>query len=488
MYPSADLSPAVAPGSHPVAVAQPIAQPIAQPVVAHPVAQPVVAHPVAQPIVHPVLQACVFPTAMATVQPVAQPIATSFSHPAAHATVMAQPVAQQGGALGLGQTGAVQPPPAAAQLPGATALLDVSVRVAAGETVLKSHTARPYREYTFTLEALGVSSTLCGRFSELERSLGAWGHPFPKGALHFAFNFTTNETNVRGRAQELRSFLDTLLNDGDEGGKLATAAFHTSLQLAPDSPMVGALRSVGAERKRLKEAACAAEAARLAAIVKQQLDDCAFAQTFNTALAYSNLPPGALTTITFPREQTFELRNKFWGWGDATIKGPGGHPWFQMVRTNPSLFGELFKNAHFAITTRSGEPLLVLQERFRWANYEYDLFRIDPRTRQHVPVVKISRSWADNLFHVTDQYRILPLQAACGLHGHVECTGRWPDRFTLTANRALLASVRKQLFSLTDKYHVDVAPHTDVLLMVGIACAIDRIHHEVEDQRERRRR
>ena len=66
--------------------------------------------------------------------------------------------------------------------------------------------------------------------------------------------------------------------------------------------------------------------------------------------------------------------------------------------------------------------------------------------------------------------------------------GRWPSQFTLHVNGAVAATVDKQLFRLTDTYHVDIAAGADVLLYLGIACAIDRIHHEVEDERARRRR
>ena len=45
-----------------------------------------------------------------------------------------------------------------------------------------------------------------------------------------------------------------------------------------------------------------------------------------------------------------------------------------------------------------------------------------------------------------------------------------------------------QVFSLTDTYHVEVAAGADALLYLGVACAIDRIHHEVEDERRRRER
>jgi len=221
---------------------------------------------------------------------------------------------------------------------------------------------------------------------------------------------------------------------------------------------------------------------------QQQLEDCAFAQTFNSLVAYSNLPPGGLSTITFPRPQTFELRNRMWGFGDALVRGPGGHPWFKMVRTNPSFFGELFQNCHFVITTNAGEPLLVLQERFSWMNYQYDLFRIDPRTRAHIPVCRIVRQWT--LFAITDVYVIELYGPAANVGGGVQCHGRWPNQFSLSVGGMGVpaASVNKQLFSFTDTYHVTIAPGMDVLLFIGIACAIDRIHHEVEDERRRRER
>ena len=75
-----------------------------------------------------------------------------------------------------------------------------------------------------------------------------------------------------------------------------------------------------------------------------------------------------------------------------------------------------------------------------------------------------------------------------GITGPIGCSGRWPSQFTLfTSQGGVAATVNKQMFSWTDKYHVEVAAHQDVLLFIGIACAIDRIHHEVEDERARRR-
>ena len=136
------------------------------------------------------------------------------------------------------------------------------------------------------------------------------------------------------------------------------------------------------------------------------------------------------------------------------------------------------------ITTLSGEPLLALQENFRWMNYEYDLYRIDPATRANVPVCRIVRRWT--LFDPVDRYDVQHFNHF--ITGHVACHGSWPSQFSLTNNGVLVCRVEKQIFSFTDKYHVHIQPGTDCLLFIGIACAIDRIHHEVEDERERRRR
>merc|ERR1712100_893788 len=126
--------------------------------------------------------------------------------------------------------------------------------------------------------------------------------------------------------------------------------------------MGNALNGVATARKALANSARAQEAARIAAIQQQQLADCQLAQDFNSMMAYANLAPGQLSTIVYPRLQRFELRNRWWGWGDANIRGPGGHPWFMMNRTNASMFGEMFKNAQFAICNMRGECLLLLQE------------------------------------------------------------------------------------------------------------------------------
>ena len=131
-----------------------------------------------------------------------------------------------------------------------------------------------------------------------------------------------------------------------------------------------------------------------------------------------------------------------------------------------------------------GPLKLILPSPPRCHADRYDLFRVDPRTGANVPVCKIVRQWT--LFNITDHY-VIQHFGNVGLNGPIACTGSWLNQFTLTAGGVLAARVDKKFFSLTDTYKVCVGAGMDVLLFVGIACAIDRIHHEVEDARERNR-
>jgi len=322
-----------------------------------------------------------------------------------------------------------------------------------------------------------------GRYSELRKRFKDLFQDFP--SRHPFRDYTNKQKNVERRAEELRQCFERNLNMQDEGRLLASE--RTLLALGVTSAeATQALAAVAEARRAAAEAARHAEAARLAAIDQQQREDCRHAQDFNTLAAYVNIPPGSFAALSFPHQLSFELRNKWWGWAEATIgnadiKGPGGHPWFKMDRTNPSIFGEAFKNCQFVISNMQGQPLLLLQEKFHMRSYEYELLRIDPRMGP-IPMCKILRDWSHNLFHITDQYE-LQLHAPMAALGRIQCQGSWPSQFTLSCNGAPMATVSKEFFAVRDKYQVSLAPNCDVLLCIGVACAIDRIHHEVEDRK-----
>lgn len=345
---------------------------------------------------------------------------------------------------------------------------------------------KPFREYDFNI-AIPQSQTVKAvvRFSEL-RELAKSGAlsgllgdlDFP--SRYFLRDYTKNEANCNTRAQELTGYLNIVFNfPRGEGAIITNPQFLACLKLTPHAAL---FQPLAQHRKAAADNARAIEAARLAAIRAQQQADCQWAQTFNQATAAGQMQ-GQLTTIAFPRPQKFILKNKVWAAGDAIIIGDGDMPWFKMTRTNSPFFASLLQNCQFAITTMAGEPLLMLQENFSWMNYVYTLSRVTPWGAT-IPVARITRVWSSGF---SDQYEIT-LYAPNGVNSFVMCSGNWPNSFTLMSNGGVACTVDQKMWSFADKYMVHVAPNQDVLLFVGIACAIDRIHHEVEEARRERER
>jgi len=163
-------------------------------------------------------------------------------------------------------------------------------------------------------------------------------------------------------------------------------------------------------------------------------------------------------------------------WSDAVdITGPGDLPWFKMVRRTP-LFS--FRDT-LVITNLAGEPLLLLKKQFRWMHYEYRLERVT-RSSEVVPLAVITR---EPQFFAAATYSIqLNTKHSAGQIG---CEGRWRDRFTFHEKQGVPSCIVnwRGPFSWRDTFDVAVEANKDVLLYVGIACAIDHIHHEIDKSR-----
>jgi len=358
---------------------------------------------------------------------------------------------------------------------------------------------KPQREYQFSIMVGGnvVGVMQWASFGELRDRMLQFQtatNKYPTRGFLGMTNYTTNEANVRQRATGVARFVQGVLNNPAQDGQIiGTSNLHSALHLVLEEQhghsrdqCIAVLTGIARGRLAAANHARAAAAERERAIRAEQQADCQLAQTFNQIVRGGPaLAPGQISTIAFDHPQRFKLRNRMWGFGDATITGPGGLPWFRMVRTNASFFdmGEIFKNCHFVITTMAGEPLLAMQEQFSWMNYVYDLYRFDPsRPGVQIPVCRVIRRWS---WSITDQY-VVQLSGPMAHHPPVGCQGRWPNQFTLGGAGGAYATVDKKMFAWNDTYHVQVAAGQDVLLFLGISCAIDRIHHEVEDARERR--
>lgn len=409
---------------------------VAQAVVATPVvaAQPALA--VAQPI-------------LAAVHAVAVPYVPQgyAAAPAALAAYVATPLVQDAGA-------------------GA-----VSVR-AEGFTDPIHEGGKPHRDYFFVISIGVISERVQCRFSDLRREFSCvQGVDFPS---RYFFSDMNTPANARSRSSELHHYLQQVLNmtDLQSGGQVTlNPSVHSVLKLSPS--LAQAMANVGAARATALQLRLEAEEAARRAIRAQQMADADFAQRVNHMAA----APGQAVTMLFPRQLNFELRNKMFSWRDQVkINGPGGIEWFSMLRAS-SIFSMLDTEV---IATLSGEPLLALHRQFRWMHYEYRLERLGAG-QIRVPLCVVTREWQ---FFGPATYNVVLLGPSFG--GAITCQGRWLEDFVLYQQGMPASTVRRRRFSIPECYDVTIEPNRDVLLFLGVACAIDHIHHEIEEQERRR--
>ena len=170
--------------------------------------------------------------------------------------------------------------------------------------------------------------------------------------------------------------------------------------------------------------------------------------------------------MLFPRPLTFELLNK--SSRRVAVKGPGGLEWF-----------ELFGSSDFSLfRTLSREPLLALRRQPRCLHYEYNLER---RTQGggRVRLCSITRERHLNPFRLPATTVQL---FAPSFGGPITCQGQWLENFVLIQDGVQACTVRWQrpLWSTSFCYDVVIAPQRDVLLFLGLACAIDCIDQTIE--------
>eukprot|EP00750_Incisomonas_marina_P021981 INCI4811.1.p1 GENE.INCI4811.1~~INCI4811.1.p1 ORF type:complete len:586 (+),score=79.60 INCI4811.1:72-1760(+) len=209
-----------------------------------------------------------------------------------------------------------------------------------------------------------------GRFSELskmDKKFKRKGKP-AFADFHLFADYKKNMANVSKRNQELTVWCQKVLSlPGD-------ALVSENFLQAFDVPQSAVERFHEVVRNRVAEAQRVSEVEILKqrTIQQHQKHDCRWAQSFESSLA----PNGALAPLVYPKAMQFKLRNKIFSFGDATISGPGELGFFKMTRTNPSQWGQMFRNCQFSITDMSNRALVILQENFVFFTYQYTIFRI----------------------------------------------------------------------------------------------------------------
>jgi len=309
-------------------------------------------------------------------------------------------------------------------------------------TLRSEHNSRSHGQSTFVQSIESIANALCSC-----APLQGTNTDFPPMYVFWDMN---KDHNAQLRARELQQYLTALLN------KVDAAAFGAITMSQPLHAALGCSSTLSAG------IAAVGRARHLP--MQQHEADRDFAQCVNS----EQVPGGQAARMLFPRPLTFELLNK--SSRRVAVKGPGGLEWF-----------ELFGSSDFSLfRTLSGEPLLALRRQPRCLHYEYNLER---RTQGggRVPLCSITRERHLNPFRLPATTVQL---FAPSFGGPITCQGQWLENFVLIQDGVQACTVRWQrpLWSTSFCYDVVIAPQRDVLLFLGLACAIDCIDQTMESE------
>mmetsp|Transcript_30507 Transcript_30507/g.32876 ORF Transcript_30507/g.32876 Transcript_30507/m.32876 type:complete len:230 (+) Transcript_30507:52-741(+) len=183
--------------------------------------------------------------------------------------------------------------------------------------------------------------------------------------------------------------------------------------------------------------------------------------------------------MTYGEPTEFLIKNNWFGGGNAEITS-NGEAVFQMIRMGGSV---LFKNCELVINNISGEPILSMKEHTYGSGRAMELCRVDPSSPNPamtaVPICRVVRNNCKLTLHNRYEVQLLG-QTAENYSSSVDCNGNWPKSFTFEASGKELATVQK---SSPKNWKLNVSAGGDVLLFIGIACAIDRMSHESKQRK-----
>jgi len=186
--------------------------------------------------------------------------------------------------------------------------------------------------------------------------------------------------------------------------------------------------------------------------------------------------------MTFDEPSDFLIKSDWFGGGNAEITvGPNNEALFQMVRMGGST---LCKTCELTINSMSGEQLLSMREHKYGGGVAMELCRFDPLSQNPntaVPICRVSRNFCKMTIHNRYEVRLLGPMAENG-YSTIDCNGHWPKSFIFEAGHSgeKLASVQK---SKLKKWQLNVSAGEDVLLFIGIACAIDRLSSDCRERK-----
>lgn len=382
-------------------------------------------------------------------------------------------------------------PTAPEQEPGAP--LTVHVKIPNAEVV--SDEKKPFVVFEIHFQVGDVQHIALKRYSELRKihdqlvssaALRECTLPdFPPAPW---FTDHTKPEHMARRKKELVRYFNALLK---EPKVLVLPKFHMLMELATDA--AEAMRAVGnhildarMERQRAEQ-----ERKRQVEAERQRKMREAYnhAQTFHRNDHYQVWYNGAQMTstraLTYNEHTAFNLREKFWGFGDATIQGPNGQPWFQISKINRSLFH--FHDCQYAILNMQGEPLILLQECWKFMSLKFKIYSILTdecgQRRQHMfKMCSIKRTSIIGIVEYVIRMATPSTARDCRpcRKSLIKCDGSWGDWNTsFSVGRYETARVSRNFaFMTTGDYDIHVSPGQDVILYLALAVCIDKMHYE----------
>ncbi len=309
--------------------------------------------------------------------------------------------------------------------------------------------------------ALGEWAPL--RFSALQRAHNALpadaGFQWPELPPLYVFsNFKTDAGNVALRGSEVARYLAALMRC--PAPILLPALERAGLPL----PLGAAAQAKALHAHARAVAAAAAAEAKAKAEAQMRLARADAAAVHAVARSTSGL--------VYAKAMPFMLKERFWEGGGADIThATNGLLYFRLARTDAQLFTGLFHDSSFSLTTSAGAPLVLLQEKFSWKFYEFNMLRHSPAGGLlHMATVRGRHKWA-NEFEIDVAGDDVGYQAV----GDRPCV--------ILRSGAEAARIVKDPYSFTDCYTMIIAPGRDTLLLVSILVAVERIQHAIRARR-----
>jgi len=168
--------------------------------------------------------------------------------------------------------------------------------------------------------------------------------------------------------------------------------------------------------------------------------------------------------VAVDKPADFLITNDWFKHGHAEIKS-NNETVMKMVLTGGK--GKAYDDCQLTISSMSGSPLLYMLQKRREIT-------LSDTALSSTPLCKIKRKVCKLTIH--NRYEVQVMGTTAVTPYSIDCKGHWPKSFTFEATDSgeQLASVQKTILA---NWKLHVSAGEDILLFIGIACAIDFISH-----------